>query len=110
MTARILILAMEGELCQQLLAGVAAVLKSVRLRQLGQRLIQVNLQLLVWQLCKLAAEVPVCELLHVTLVIPRNFLSLHSFIEEVSIEFAHQPEASPQEVAVLLEKFGVVLA
>ena len=45
-----------------------------------------------------------------TLVIPGNFLSLHALIEEVSIEFAHQSEASPQEVAVLLEKLGVVLA
>ena len=44
------------------------------------------------------------------LVIPGNFLSLHALIEEVSIEFAHQSEASPQEVAVLLEKLGVVLA
>jgi len=110
LVAIIFLTAVKGELhhWQQLFAGVATWLQSVRLSQLGQGRVKVNFVLLALQLGELFRKVFVHELLHVALVVPRNFLSFDSTIEQISVEFAHHTEAGTHKIATLLHKFWVL--
>lgn len=92
---------------EKLLAGSATALETVRLGQLSQCLVKITLGLLVGQLCKLSAEVAICEFLHVPLVVAGYFLAFDALVEKVTKEFAHHAKARPNEIPVLLHKLRV---
>ena len=71
--------------------------------QVRQRLEKVFLELFVRQLCKLSAKVPICKLLHVPRVVTADFFALDAFVEQFSIELAHQAKTGAHEVPILLE-------
>ena len=76
----------------------------MRLSQLSYSMIKIKLQLLIRQLRKLLAEMSIDKLLHMPLVIPRNFLTFDALVEQVTEELSHKPEASPHEVTIFLEQ------
>ena len=80
----------------------------MRLRKLRQSREEIYLHLFSGELCELSGEVFICELLHVPLVVSRDFLPFYSSIEEVPVELAHHTEASSQEISILLGQFKLL--
>ena len=102
---------MEGQLHgQELLAGISTLLEALRLSHLSQSPEEVFLERLVRQIRELSAEIAVRELLHMPLVVTGDFLAFDALVEEVTVEFTHQTEASAHKVAILLGEqfFGVL--